>query len=432
MTDTRLQKVLAERGIASRRAAERLIAGGRVSVDGEIIRVLGTKVAPDAVIEVDERPTSGREPKRYLLLNKPVGIVSTARDDRGRPTVVSLVGAQERLYPVGRLDADSEGLLLMTNDGTWADLVNHPRNGHEREYQVAVRGHLTSESLATLRRGVPLDEGTARAVDVRIAARTVEGGELRMILVTGWKRQVRRMCAAVGLNVTRLVRVRLGPLLLGPLAAGTWRELTPREVRELGTPKAGLGTRAGAPLARPARAAPPRARPTRTDGSTLGEVRGAHPRPSRPGAPTARPIRPGRAPLRPSRSGAPTARPIRAGVTFARPMTPAVPTSGPTRTGGAAFRPNRPGAPALRSAGTGARTFGATRTGPPRVFRATRLGPAAFRPSRTGAPPARPTTTRAPAARPLRSAAPALRSGRSGGERPQRRPAPPGPRGRRP
>ena len=413
MTDTRLQKVLAERGIASRRAAERLIAGGRVSVDGEIIRVLGTKVAPDAVIEVDERPTSGREPKRYLLLNKPVGIVSTARDDRGRPTVVSLVGAQERLYPVGRLDADSEGLLLMTNDGTWADLVNHPRNGHEREYQVAVRGHLTSESLATLRRGVPLDEGTARAVDVRIAARTVEGGELRMVLVTGWKRQVRRMCAAVGLRVTRLVRVRLGPLLLGPLAAGTWRELTPREVRELGTPKAGLGTRAGAPLARPARAAPPRARPTRTEGSTLGEARAAHPRPSRPGAPTARPIR--------------------AGVTFARPITPAGPTSGPTRTGGAAFRPNRPSAPALRSAGTGARTFGATRTGPPRVFRATRVGPAAFRPSRTGAPPARPTTARAPASRPLRSAAPALRSGRSGDEPPQRRPAPPlRPRGRRP
>ena len=253
MTDTRLQKVLAERGIASRRAAERLIAAGRVSVEGTVVTVLGTKVAPDARIEVDTRPVAGREAHRYLMLNKPAGVVSTARDERGRPNVVSLVGARERLYPVGRLDADSEGLLLLTNDGAWADLVAHPRNGHEREYQVAVRGHLTSQAIAALRAGVVLDEGTARAVDARLLSRTVEGGELRIVLVTGWKRQVRRMCAAVGLRVTRLVRVRLGPLALGTLAPGAWRELTPREARALGEPPA---KRAGAPRPRPARSAP--------------------------------------------------------------------------------------------------------------------------------------------------------------------------------
>ena len=261
MTDTRLQKVLAERGIASRRAAERLIAAGRVSVEGTVVTVLGTKVAPDARIEVDARPVAGREGHRYLVLNKPAGIVSTARDERGRPNVVSLVGARERLYPVGRLDVDSEGLLLLTNDGAWADLVAHPRNGHEREYQVAVRGHLTSQAVAALRSGVVLDEGTARAVDVRLLTRTVEGGELRMVLVTGWKRQVRRMCAAVGLRVTRLVRVRLGPLALGTLAAGAWRELTPREVRALGTPAAPRPRAAARVPWRPRAAAPAAGRP---------------------------------------------------------------------------------------------------------------------------------------------------------------------------
>ncbi len=325
MTDTRLQKVLAERGIASRRAAERLIAAGRVSVEGAVVTVLGTKVAPDARIEVDARPVAGREGHRYLVLNKPAGIVSTARDERGRPNVVSLVGARERLYPVGRLDAESEGLLLLTNDGAWADLVAHPRNGHEREYQVAVRGHLTSQAIAALRAGVVLDEGTARAVDVRLLSRTPEGGELQIVLVTGWKRQVRRMCAAVGLRVTRLVRVRLGPLALGTLASGAWRELTPREVRALETPP---GKRADAGHGRPAR------------GASVGRQRAAEPAPrARAGAPVPRRPR-GTAPAPRLRVGPPEPRRPRVGAP--EPRRPRVGPPEPRRPRGTARAAPRP------------------------------------------------------------------------------------------
>ena len=166
---------------------------------------------------------------RYVLLNKPVGIVSTARDERGRRTVVSLVGARERLYPVGRLDADSEGLLLLTNDGAWAERVLHPRFGHEREYEVDVEPEPTAQQLAALRRGVQLEEGVGTLYELRLVA----PGRLRLVLRTGWKRQVRRMCAAVGLRVTRLRRVRMGPLSLGALPLGKWRELTKQEIRVL-------------------------------------------------------------------------------------------------------------------------------------------------------------------------------------------------------
>lgn len=234
MTGERLQKVMAERGIASRRASEALIAAGRVRVDGALVRTLGTTVAPDARIEVDGRAHAVPERHRYVLLNKPRGVLSTARDERGRPTVVGLVGATERLYPVGRLDADSEGLLLLTNDGEWAQRVLHPSGGHEREYEVLVLGEASDAALGALRRGVRLEEGLARAVRVRAASRAGGTATLRLVLRTGWRRQVRRMCAEVGLRVARLRRVRLGPLLLGRLRSGAWRELTSREVRSLG------------------------------------------------------------------------------------------------------------------------------------------------------------------------------------------------------
>lgn len=234
MTVQRLQKVMADRGIASRRAAETLIAAGRVRVDGAPVRVLGRKVSPDARIEVDGRERAASPRRRYVLLNKPRGVLSTARDERGRPTVVGLVGAAERLYPVGRLDADSEGLLLLTNDGDWAQRVLHPGGGHEREYEVLVLGDASGAALAALRRGVRLEEGVARAVRVRAVSRAAGAATLRLVLRTGWKRQVRRMCTEVGLRVARLRRLRLGPLLLGRLHPGAWRELTPREVRSLG------------------------------------------------------------------------------------------------------------------------------------------------------------------------------------------------------
>ncbi|TMC74889.1 MAG: rRNA pseudouridine synthase [Chloroflexi bacterium] len=217
----RLQKVLADRGVASRRAAEELMREGRVRVGGEIVREMGTRVAPDAPIYVDGRAVAPAAPHRYVVLNKPRGIVSTARDERGRPTVVEILGARERLYPVGRLDEDSDERVL------------HPRYGHEREYEVSVAGPVPGASVAALRRGIALEEGVARAARVSVAGGT-RGSTLRMVLTTGWKRQVRRMCAAVGLRVLRLRRVRLGPLELGRLRPGAWRELTAREIRALG------------------------------------------------------------------------------------------------------------------------------------------------------------------------------------------------------
>lgn len=224
----RAHKLLSERGVASRRRAEELIAAGRVTSRGRRV-VLGEKLPSDAPLEVDGARAVTAVAHRYVLLNKPAGIVSTARDERGRPTVVSLVGARERLYPVGRLDADSEGLLLLTNDGAWAERALHPRFGHEREYEVDVEPAPTEEQLAALKRGVRLEEGVAKVYGLRVAAR----GRLRLVLRTGWKRQVRRMCAAVGLRVTRLRRVRMGPLALGALPLGKWRELTRREVQAL-------------------------------------------------------------------------------------------------------------------------------------------------------------------------------------------------------
>ena len=228
----RLQKVLADRGVASRRKAEDLITAGRVRVNGELVRTLGTKVDPDARIDVDGEVTRALA-VRHVALYKPVGVVSTARDERGRRTVVDLVSGPERLYPVGRLDADSEGLLLLTNDGEWANHVLHPRYEHEREYEVSVSGEITTVALEQLRRGVRLEEGVARAVSVRLGRRSGRGGTLHMVLRTGWKRQVRRMCSAVGLRVTRLVRVRIGSLQLGRLRPGQWRELRRHEVEEL-------------------------------------------------------------------------------------------------------------------------------------------------------------------------------------------------------
>ena len=275
----RLQKVMADRGVASRRAAEELISEGRVRVDGEVITTLGTRVAEDARIEVDGRPVAGPSAHRYVLLNKPVGIVSTAHDEHGRRTVVDHVSARERLYPVGRLDTDSEGLLLLTNDGTWAERVLHPRYGHEREYDVAVEGDLTDEALARLQRGVPLEEGVARAVRIAVRSRSRGRSRLSLVLLTGWKRQVRRMCLAVGLKVTRLVRVRMGPLELGRLRPGEFRDLTKREVHAMTnmSPKA----EAAGPRPRVERVSVQRQRIEAPRVTTTGNARGIAPRVTR-------------------------------------------------------------------------------------------------------------------------------------------------------
>jgi 23S rRNA pseudouridine2605 synthase len=279
----RLQKVLADRGDASRRRAEELIAAGRVRVDGEIVNTLGTKVPADARIDVDDAATRTATP-RYVALNKPAGIVSTARDERGRRTVVDLVGGPERLYPVGRLDAESEGLMLLTNDGEWAERVIHPRYGHEREYEVIVSGELTPVAIAQLRRGIRVEEGLARAERVDVRSRSRSGSRMHLVLRSGYKRQIRRMCAAVGLRVERLVRVRIGTLSLGRLGVGAWRELTPAEIAALARPTKVLARSAPKPSQL---AAPRRYDATGSPRSTLAALAEQGPLPLGPKAPRA-------------------------------------------------------------------------------------------------------------------------------------------------
>jgi pseudouridine synthase len=231
----RLQKYLAGCGIASRRAAERLISAGRVRVNGEIVAELGTRVEPGVDrVEVDGGLVTPPPAKVYLAVNKPPGFVTTTSDPRGRATVLDLVPSLGRLFPAGRLDADSEGLLLLTNDGELANRVMHPRYGCEKEYRALVRGTPTLQALEQLRNGIDLEEG--RTAPARVAADgPAEGGRhwLRVTLREGRKRQVRRMLAAVGLPVERLQRVRIGPLQLGNLPPGRSRPLGRSEVAAL-------------------------------------------------------------------------------------------------------------------------------------------------------------------------------------------------------
>ena len=225
----RLQKVLARGGIGSRRVCEDLIAEGRVRVDGDIA-VLGRRVDPEtALIEVDGAPVGVRPDLVHYVLNKPAGVVTTANDPQGRPTVVGLVPDEPRVFPVGRLDADTEGLLLLTNDGELAHRLTHPSYGVEKEYVAEVEGLPTRAVLRRLREGVELDDGpTAPA-----RATLIDPSVVRLTIHEGRNRQVRRMCEAVGHSVVRLVRTRIGPLADRSLAPGAWRELTGDEVRSL-------------------------------------------------------------------------------------------------------------------------------------------------------------------------------------------------------
>tara|TARA_B100000929_G_scaffold130502_1_gene103319 strand:+ start:485 stop:1216 length:732 start_codon:yes stop_codon:yes gene_type:complete len=225
----RLQKVLARVGIGSRRVCEDLIAEGRVLVDGEMA-VLGRRVDPEtALIEVDGAPVGVRPDLVHYVLNKPAGVVTTADDPQGRPTVVGLVPNEPRVFPVGRLDVDTEGLLLLTNDGELAHRLTHPSYGVEKEYVAEVEGLPTRAVLRRLREGVELDDGpTAPA-----RATLVDPSVVRLTIHEGRNRQVRRMCEAVGHSVVRLVRTRIGPLADRSLAPGAWRELTGDEVRSL-------------------------------------------------------------------------------------------------------------------------------------------------------------------------------------------------------
>jgi 23S rRNA pseudouridine2605 synthase len=225
----RLGKFLAHAGVASRRAAERVIAEGRVTVAGEVVTDPARDVDESSGVAVDGEPLRP-EPHEVHMLNKPPGVVSTARDTHGRPTVVQMVRSSRRLYPVGRLDADTTGLILLTNDGELAERLTHPRYGLERIYHARIRPARVGEpALRRLREGVDLEDG--RTAPARV--RPLEPGLFEVAIREGRKRQVRRMFEAVGHRVVELERVRFGPLGLGELPPGRSRRLRPPEVERL-------------------------------------------------------------------------------------------------------------------------------------------------------------------------------------------------------
>jgi 23S rRNA pseudouridine2605 synthase len=225
----RLQKTLARAGYGSRRACEVLIEHGRVTVDGQVA-LLGRRVDIDsAEIRVDGKLAPTAPHFVYYLLNKPPGVVTTAHDPQGRPTVLSLVQATARIFPVGRLDMDTEGLLILTNDGRLAHLLTHPSSGISKEYLVRVVGDPSPGDLRRLREGVELDDGVTSPARVS----RVSEGVLRLVIHEGRNRQVRRMCAAIDHEVVRLVRTRIGPIHDATLAPGASRQLSLAEVRQL-------------------------------------------------------------------------------------------------------------------------------------------------------------------------------------------------------
>jgi 23S rRNA pseudouridine2605 synthase len=224
----RLAKYLAHAGVASRRASEELIAAGMVTVGGEVVTDPARDVDEGSGVAVSGAPVQP-EPREVHLLNKPAGVVSTASDTHGRPTVVDLVESDRRLYPVGRLDADTTGLILLTNDGELADRLTHPRYEVPRTYRATVRGRPSDQALHALAEGVDLDDG--RTAPAR--TRRLDDGRVEIVLREGRNRQVRRMLEAVGHRVTALERVRFGDLRLGNLERGASRRLTSREIERL-------------------------------------------------------------------------------------------------------------------------------------------------------------------------------------------------------
>jgi 23S rRNA pseudouridine2605 synthase len=230
----RLQKYLARSGLGSRRRCEELIREGRVTLNGKVVDRMGVRLDPRRdQVAVDGIPVNTTEPLRYFMLNKPAGYVSTLQDPQGRPTIRDILPQGIRLFPVGRLDLDSRGLVLVTNDGHLANRIMHPRFGIDKGYVVVVEGKLDRYALRKLRSGVELEEGVTAPARVR----HLGGGEglevLEIVIHQGWKRQVRRMCRAVGLEVRDLVRNRIGPLTLSDLPEGSWRELSSGEVEGL-------------------------------------------------------------------------------------------------------------------------------------------------------------------------------------------------------
>jgi 23S rRNA pseudouridine2605 synthase len=309
MPEERIQKVLAAAGVASRRQAEVLVGSGRVRIDG-IVATVGQKVDPiRSTIDVDGSPVGFGTARAYVALHKPAGVTSTTRDRHADTTVLDLVPTAlvpdgTRLYPVGRLDLDSEGLLLLTNDGDWAERVLHPRFGVEREYALALTQPLTPEQVRLVNAGIRLDEGVGKLTAPLRATTSVENRQLaaaidpapdprlvwyRATLAQGWKRQLRRMFGAIDAPIIRLVRVRIGIVRLGDLHAGRARNLKTPEVKGLAALGGQVGPAEGTPgrfrsAVDRAKAAP--ARKTAPGRKGVGNPRGVHRPPSeRRGAP---------------------------------------------------------------------------------------------------------------------------------------------------
>ncbi len=232
--EVRLQKYMAECGVASRRKCEELIEAGKVKINGHIA-VIGAKVnIKKDIVTLRGKKIEKESRLRYIMLHKPRGYVSAVSDDRGRKTVMELVSdIEERIYPVGRLDRDSEGLLLLTNDGAFAHALTHPRHGFAKTYRVTVRPSVSDDILFRLRNGIEIDGKTTAPCDVTVI--TSEQGRvvLEFVLREGRNRQIRKMCEAVGLEVARLKRTSIGSLKLGMLQQGKWRELSENEVKKL-------------------------------------------------------------------------------------------------------------------------------------------------------------------------------------------------------
>ncbi len=329
--EERIQKILSHAGVASRRTAETLIADGRVTVNGHTVSELGSKadLATDD-IRVDGRRVKSDARRRYVLLYKPRGVVTTLSDPQRRRTVMDLLrGVTEYVYPVGRLDYDTEGLLILTNDGDLAALLTHPRHGVERTYEAHVAGMPDADALARLRRGIPLDGRRtlpAQAEVLNPGHRETEG-VVRLVITEGRNRQVRRMLEAVGHPVDRLVRTRIGPLSDHALRPGYWRDITPAEVASLRR----HASRAVAP---------------RPVGDAIGAARETAARKSgrtKPRRPATRTARPAPASPRSASSRPPSSRPPSSRPPSSRPASSRPPSSRPkpTRTTRGSAPPRR-------------------------------------------------------------------------------------------